>query len=120
MAEKFDLSLFESYREDTIEEDFGGENPDKTVVTLPLVEKEHFSHNTEKCAKKGAKAEAIQERMERIYQEIRKNPAVKNIELEILVGASKRQVEYAIKALQAEKMIYKKGGNRKGKWIINE
>ena len=48
------------------------------------------------------------------------NPKVKNTELESIVGASKRQIENAIKILKQEGKIHRDKENRKGKWIITE
>ena len=107
------------YVEPNIEEFFGNTDtnePDKTVVTLPLVEKGAVSHVLQKGAKKGAKTEEIQRRVALVYQAICENPSVKNIELELIVPASKRQVENALKILKDEGKIHRE--NRKGKWII--
>ena len=45
---------------------------------------------------------------------------MKNTELESIVGASKRQIENAIKILKQEGKIHRDKENRKGKWIITE
>ena len=72
-----------------------------------------------KGAKKGAKSAEVKERVEAVYQAILQNPAVKNVELESIINASKRQIEKALKALQDEGRIHREEGNRKGKWIVN-
>ncbi len=72
-----------------------------------------------KGAKKGAKSREIEQRIEAVYKEICKNPSVKNIELESLVGATKHQIEIAVKSLQNTGRIHREGNNRKGRWIID-
>ncbi len=87
--------------EPNIEESFGNtetNEPDKTIIILPLVDKGTVSPVLQKGAKKGAKAEEIQKRVALVYQAICANPKVKNTELESIVGASKRQIENAIKS----------------------
>jgi len=87
--------------EPNIEEPFGNtetNEPDKTIIILPLVDKGTVSPVLQKGAKKGAKAEEIQKRVALVYQAICANPKVKNTELESIVGASKRQIENAIKS----------------------
>ncbi len=111
------------YVEPTVEEQFGIGQPNRTVITLPLIEREKDSPLSEqgakKGAKKGAKTEEVERRIELIYQTICSNPSIKNVELESVVGASKRQIELAIKTLQETNRIHREGGNRKGKWIID-
>jgi len=84
------------------------------------VDKGTVSPVLQKGAKKGAKAEEIQKRVALVYQAICANPKVKNTELESIVGASKRQIENAIKILKQEGKIHRDKENRKGKWIITE
>ncbi len=72
-----------------------------------------------KGAKKGAKSKEIEQRVEAVYREICKNPSVKNVELEALVGATKRQIESDLKTLQDTGRIHREDGNRKGRWIID-
>lgn len=105
--------------EPNIEEFFGSNEPnepDKTIIILPLVDKGTVSP----VLQKGAKAEEIQKRVALVYQAICANPKVKNTELESIVGASKRQIENAIKILKQEGKIHRDKENRKGKWIITE
>ena len=106
------------YVEPIVEEQFGSGHPNRTIVTLPLVTKEPISPLSEKSAKKGAKREEIRQRIEAVYNAICENPAVKNVELESIVGASKRQIERALKTLQDDGRIHREEGNRQGKWII--
>ena len=121
----FDVWETEGLLEPTIEEQFGAKVPDRTILTLPLTVKEQVSPLSEKGAKKGAKtgakkSEEVAERVEKVYAAICNNPYVKNSELEVLVGASKRQIENAVKALRDEGRIHREDNNRKGKWIINQ
>ncbi|MCR5609172.1 MAG: putative DNA binding domain-containing protein [Lachnospiraceae bacterium] len=107
----------------TIEEHFGEEGPTKTIVNLPLVKNDRtkkVSNKTSDTKTRTTKEEIdkkVKERTYAIYKEICKNPMVKNIELEKLVGATKRQVELSINCLKKEGKI-KKEEKRKGGWII--
>ncbi len=121
----FDVWETEGLLEPTIEEQFGAKVPDRTILTLPLTAKEQVSPLFEKGAKKSAKtgakkSEEVAERVEKVYAAICNNPYVKNSELEILVGASKRQIENAVKSLRNDGRIHREDNNRKGKWIINQ
>ena len=108
------------YVEPSVEEQFGKGQPNRTIVTLPLVLRDAVSHNLEKGANKGAnkgaKRKELDERKKSIYEEIRLNPNVKNVELESIIGATKRQIELSLKSLQDDGRIMREG--RKGKWII--
>ncbi len=123
MPDIFSIWEDAGYVEPTIEEHFGSNEPnghDKTIIILPLVDKGTVSPVLQKGAKKGAKAEEIQKRVALVYQAICANPKVKNTELESIVGASKRQIENAIKILKQEGKIHRDKEKRKGKWIITE
>ena len=78
-----------------------------------------FAEGAKKGAKKSAKSKEIEQRVEAVYTEICKNPSVKNIELESLVGATKHQIETALKSLQKTGRIHREDSNRKGRWIID-
>ena len=116
----FDVWRTEGLEEPVVEEQFGVETPDRTTLILPLGKKEPDSPLSEIGAKKGAKSEEIRQRIEAVYHAICENPSVKKVDLEEIVGASKRQIELAIKSLQEDGRIHREDGNRKGRWIINE
>ena len=75
---------------------------------------------TEMGTKKGTKKqEEISERKELVFEAIRNNPDIKNEEIEILLGCSKKQVVASLKILKEERKISRENGNRKGRWVIH-
>lgn len=89
--------------------------PDKTIVTLPLVEKNHalFSEGHEKGHDVNARAEAA---LRIIYE----NPCVKLTDIASSLGITLKQVRLAIDLLKSTNRIQREGSARNGKWIIVE
>lgn len=109
--------------EPMVEENFGGGNPDRTILTLPLVSDDANSvllgKGTKKSTKKGTKGEEVERRTEQVFEAINNNPSIKNSELEDLINISQKQLQLSLRKLQDEKRIRRDGNNRKGKWIID-
>ena len=53
-----------------------------------------------------------------VYEEIKKNPFVKNEELVLLTGLSIRTVNRAIKSLRDKNLINREGSKKTGHWEI--
>ena len=111
--------------EPTIDEYFGGDEPNKTVVTLPLVEKELVE--TEKRPKKqpkkqpkSSKALEIIERAEKILELIKDNPTISRSDIARTLSLTEAQSRTAIDHLKNNNTIKWEGPPRKGKWIINK
>lgn len=108
--------------EPNIEEFFGNtetNEPDKTIVTLPLVEKNHalFSEGHEKGHEKGHDVNARAEAALRIIHE---NPCVKLADIASSLGITLKQARLAIDLLKSTNLIQREGSARNGKWIIIE
>ena len=102
--------------EPTIDEYFGGDEPNKTVVTLPLVEKNQSL--IEKRTKKGTKQKEKEERASKILELIKINPSITQSEMAVELNLSIKQVKNATDYLKNNRMIVHEGSARKGKWII--
>lgn len=105
--------------EPTIDEYFGGDEPNKTVVTLPLVEKELVE--TEKQPKKQPnrnKTLEVMERTEKILDLIKDDPTISRSEIARSLSLTEAQIRTAIDRLKKNSIIKWEGSPRKGKWII--
>ena len=108
------------YVEPNIEEFFGNtetNEPDKTVVTLPLVEKDQslFGKGTKKGTKKGTE---IAERVELVFQLIKADPCITQMEIASKLSITLKQTKTALDNLKKNNRIKREGSARNGKWII--
>lgn len=113
------------YVEPKIEEFFGGDEPNKTIVTLPLVEKEQveIEKQPEKQPKKqpkNSKALEIIERAEKILDLIKDNPTISRTDIARTLSLTEAQSRTAIDHLKNNNTIKWDGSPRKGKWVINK
>ena len=113
------------YIEPSIVEAFGNNDtnePDKTIVTLPLVEKDHalFSKGREKGQEKGhnKKADEIRDRADKVLKLITENPFMTLEEIASEIGITVKQTRTAIEFLKETKRINRDGSSRKGRWVI--
>lgn len=110
------------YVEPNIEEFFGNSDanePDKTVVTLPLVEKDQslFGKGTKKRTKKGTE---IAERVELVFQLIKADPCITQMEIASKLSITLKQTKTALDNLKKNNRIKREGSARNGKWIVIE
>ena len=108
------------YVEPNIEEFFGNtetNEPDKTIVTLPLVEKDQslFGKGTKKGTKKGTE---IAERVELVFQLIKAEPCITQMEIASKLSITLKQTKTALDNLKKNNRIKREGSARNGKWII--
>ncbi|EWM54170.1 hypothetical protein RF007C_02520 [Ruminococcus flavefaciens 007c] len=106
--------------EPNIEEFFGNtetNEPDKTIVTLPLVEKDQslFGKGTKKGTKKGTE---IAERVELVFQLIKADPCITQMEIASKLSITLKQTKTALDNLKKNNRIKREGSARNGKWII--
>lgn len=110
------------YVEPNIEEFFGNtetNEPDKTIVTLPLVEKDQeILQKQPKKQPKTKKETEIEERVEAVLAIIRENPTISRSAIATLLSISESQVRTAIESLRKNEVIKRDGSLRNGKWII--
>ncbi len=110
----------------TIEEHFGEDGPSKTVITLPLVEKDQFlavSHEgPEKRPEKGPETNNNEapSRETDILALIRENPKISRKAMAEKAGLSEKQVRTALDHLKECGKIRHEGPDRGGRWLINE
>ena len=110
--------------EPVIEEHFGEDGPNKTIVTLPLVNKDlAFSEKgPEKRPEKGPdkKSETIERRIVQVYSLIQGNPAISRAEIGRHLNISDKQAKLAIEVLKKRAIIHREGSDRKGIWVIDK
>ena len=116
------------YVEPNVEEFFGNtetNEPDKTIVTLPLVEIDQVvlpkqpDKQPDKQLKTKRKA-AIEERTKAVLAVIRETPTISRPEIAKLLSLSEGQVRTALDILRTNKVIDREGPANNGKWIIIE
>ena len=114
--------------EPVIEEHFGEDGPNKTVVILPLVLKNQalFEKRPEKGPEKGPekrphrKADDIEKRIMQVYELIAINPSISRPEIGQQLNISLKQTRIAVDALKERGIIHREGSARKGLWVIDK
>jgi len=110
-------------QEPVIEEYFGEDGPNKTIVTLPLVIKDLalFEKRPEKGPEKrpDSKANEIEHRIQQVYALIKENPKISRAEIGRLLGISDKQSKTAIEILKNRGIIHREGSARSGSWIVD-
>ena len=115
MVRLISLSIWKQagYVEPNIEEFFGNTDtnePDKTFVTLPLVEKDQSLFG--KGTKKGT------EMAELVFQLIKADPCITQMEIASKLSITLKQTKTALDNLKKNNRIKREGSARNGKWII--
>ena len=110
--------------EPVIEEHFGDDGPDKTIVTLPLMNKDLalFEKRPEKGPNKRPvkKSAEIEDRIEQIYGLIGLNPKISRAEIGRSLNITDKQVRTAIETMKEQGIIHREGSDRNGVWIIDK
>lgn len=104
------------YVEPNIEEYFGNtetNEPDKTIVTLPLVEKENFYHRGDRNGDRNAASELIMAILE-------KNGHLTLSEIAEKTQLTRRQVERIIQKLKDSGIVIRQGSTKSGSWIVKK
>ena len=120
----------EGYANPQVEEIFGGGEPNRTIVTLPLVGKEQDSSGEklkkspekppEKSPEKSPnKQEEIEERAKTLLQLIRDNPKISRSAMALRLNISESQVRTAMDVLKSKNLIHREGSDKEGRWIID-
>ena len=105
-----------------VEEQFGSGQPNRTIVTLPLVEKDPAvsGPQPEKGPRKGPeKGQEISPRGKLVLSLIQENPSISRKEIAARLNLTDKQVRTTIDNLKNRNLIYHEGPNKGGKWIIN-
>ena len=112
--------------EPVVEEHFGGGNPDRTVLTLPLAVKEKSLAISEKQPEKSpekqpklSRKEIIERRIERVLEMIKEVPSISRAEIAKALEISDAQAKTAIEKLKERNKIHREGSDTNGKWIID-
>mgnify|MGYP002625433559 CR=1 FL=1 len=103
------------YVDPTVEEQFGSGQPNRTVVTLPLVEKEIHPSDLPRGEEKGE-----DNREDIILSLMRENPKISISAISKTTGLSKKQIEKAIDTLKSSKRLHREGPDKGGSWIVDD
>ena len=109
-----------------VEEKYGAGNPDRTILTLPLVTKEESlaisGKQPEKSPEKQPKQtrqEKIEQRIENVLTLIKENPSISRAEIAKTLGISDSQTKTAIEKMKQRGIIHREGSDTNGKWIVD-
>ena len=116
------------YVDPTVEEQFGNGQPNRTIVTLPLVTKKgDFSEKRQaksqpKSQEKGriSKASMMEARKEKVLQMIKTGEFSTVPAIAGELGLTDRQVRTVIDQLKKTEKVYFKGAGRDGHWVAKE
>ena len=126
----FDVWESEGLETPTVEEQFGAGLPDRTTLTLPLINKmkdlsemkqDFLPQSPEKSPEKSpeTKANEIDARKEAVLSLIMENPSLSKSKIARKLGISDRQVRTVLDYLKAEGKIHYEGTSRGGRWVID-
>ena len=112
--------------EPTIEECFGNGEPNRTVVTLPLIEKGSVlisvgqPENNQKITRKHPEniQKNIEERLKAVLDLIHDNPSISRAAMAATLELTEAQIKTAINELKSRDIIYHEGPAKGGKWIV--
>ena len=109
--------------EHIIEEHFGEDGPNKTIVTLPLMNRDLvvFAEQPEKQPEKqpDTKAQEVKQRIAQVYDLIKQNPTISRADICKTLSISDNQVRTAIESMKEQGIIHREGSDRSGVWIID-
>lgn len=105
-----------------VEEQFGSGQPNRTIVTLPLVEKDLVvsGPQSEKGPEKGPeKDQKFEQRIESVLSMVKENPSISRKKIAERLNISEKQVRLAIDTLKIRNIIHHEGPNNGGTWVID-
>ena len=115
------------YVEPIVEEQFGGGLPNRTIVILPLIEKNQHPnqhHNQHQGSNSGSDygADPVdwEVRKKRVMECLRMNPKISRTKIAKETGLTKRQAERVIDRLKNEGIIHRDGPAHGGNWVVDE
>ena len=111
--------------EPVIEEYFGTDGPNKTIVTLPLVAKEEvlvFSDETpEKTPEnslESTQSDQMKERVDSVLGLMKENPSISRSQIAKELGITENQARTVVEKLKTMKRIRREGSDKGGRWVI--
>ena len=112
----------EGYANPQVEEIFGGGQPNRTIVTLPLVGKEEYvsgGQSQKQPEKQPGKQKEIEARIQAVLQLIRENPSVTRPIMMEKLNITEAQARTVIETLKNKGIIHHEGPSKNGWWIID-
>ncbi len=113
----------ENYMAPTVEELSSRSGPDRTVVTLPLVNKDGFLVISEKQPEKSpenSRRAEMQNRMSQIFELVKENPLATRASIARELNLSDSQVKTALEKLRKSGRIIHEGPDKGGRWIVHD
>ena len=101
-----------------VEEQFGSGQPNRTIVTLPLIENTPVVSGPQP-EKQPQKSRGIEIRSDQVLSLIAEKPSILRKELSERLQLTEQQVRTVFENLKSKKVIYREGPDKSGKWIIN-
>ncbi|MBO5638129.1 MAG: putative DNA binding domain-containing protein [Acidaminococcaceae bacterium] len=120
----------EGYANPQVEEIFGGGQPNRTIVTLPLVGKEEIvsggqfqkqpeKHPEKQPEKHPGKQKEIEARIQAVLLLIREDPSVTRPKIMEKLNITEAQARTVIETLKNRGVIHYEGSSKNGRWIID-
>ena len=113
----------EGLMEPTVEEQFGADVPDRTTLTLPLVDINHAVSGVgpEKGPEKvESKHDEIDRRLKDVFEIIKGDPGISRPQIMMKLNYTERQVRNSIDSLKREGYIHHEGPAKGGKWVVDK
>ncbi len=111
------------YVEPTVEEAFGNGQPNRTIVTLPLVVSlaisEKQPEKRPEIPPKSKRSAQIEKRIAMALDVIRENPYASRAVIAKELNITDGQAKTIMSKLKARKLIHREGSDTNGKWIID-
>ena len=107
------------YREPTVEEQFGNGQPNRMIVTLPLVGKEPVFSEKSQAKSQAKKAVEIKERTRAIIELIQGNPEITTPGIAAALGITERKIRTVIDHMKENHWVHFERSGSGGKWVID-
>ena len=111
------------YVEPTVEETFGNGQPNRTIVTLPLVASLAFSEKRPEkrpeIPSKSKRSAQIEKRLILALDVIRENPHASRAFIAKKLNITDGQAKTIISKLKTKNLIHREGSDTNGKWVID-
>lgn len=121
----FDAWNQAGYLEPVIDEQFGNGEPSRTVLTLPLIEKDHHTDQHpggNLGGDSGDESSSVdwEARKAGVIKLLKENPSISTVGIVSALGLTRRQVEKTLNALKNEGKISREGPAHGGRWDVHD
>ncbi len=106
------------FADPVVEKQFGDDQLNRTIVTLPLIEKNQVVSGYQP-EKQPEKSQKIEVRSELILSLIKDKPTISRKEISERLHLTEQQVRTVLENLKSRNEIFREGPANGGKWLIN-